>query len=304
MSLPDAGPTSDVPPASREELVASCDGSGQINGTDSENLVNSGATCNTGSSDVSGCQRPSRARCAYVSLLSSDSFFMAVQALAASLRATNTQHPLLLLHTEGVSASTIARLAMLPQCELRLVQPVASPHRTDVPAWENSEFTKLRVWEQTDFDVLVYIDADCLVLENVDELFSRPDPSFCPDVFPPDKFNAGVMVLRPSLETFTKMVDATDKLPSHDGGDTGFLNSFFPNWYDWSSAHRLPFRYNALRTMYWFTHRNPGYWQAVKPIKILHFCSSPKPWDAEAKKGDLEQLWWEHYLRSQMPTGF
>ncbi|CAK0860007.1 unnamed protein product [Prorocentrum cordatum] len=203
--------------------------------------------------------------------------------------------------------------------------------------------------------------------------------------------------MQPSRDVFAEMMAQVPKLGSHDGGDTGFLNSFFPSWYEWSSQHRLPFRYNALRTMYWFTHKNPGYWEAIKPIKILHFCSSPKfggerqgqgskeasliskrfprtsqeclrrgrvslvsgpffsqnqaigtahdpqkirgksasgaqavpvgmgiggtmrglrkaaplwpwpllvaakkPWDAQAKKGDLEQVWWEHYLRSQM----
>ncbi len=35
-------------------------------------------------------------------------------------------------------------------------------------------------------------------------------------------------------------------------GDTGFLNSFFPDWFSWPAEQRLPFRYNALRTMYWW----------------------------------------------------
>lgn len=25
-------------------------------------------------------------------------------------------------------------------------------------------------------------------------------------------------------------------------------------------------------------------------FQVLHFCSSPKPWDPDAKKGDLEQM--------------
>lgn len=207
---------------------------------------------------------------------------------------------MLLLHTNAVSKHVLARLGQDPILTLRRVEPIASPYSTDVAAWENSALTKLRLWEQTDFDQVVYIDADCLVLEPVDELFDRPAPAFCPDVFPPDRFNAGVIVLRPCQDVFAAMMAQVGVLPSHDGGDTGFLNSFFPDWFTWSFEHRLPFRYNALRTMYWFTHTNPGYWDAVKPVKILHFCSSPKPWDATAKKGDLEQLWWEHYLRSQV----
>mmetsp|Transcript_113069 Transcript_113069/g.303406 ORF Transcript_113069/g.303406 Transcript_113069/m.303406 type:complete len:228 (+) Transcript_113069:3-686(+) len=225
---------------------------------------------------------------------------MPVQALAASLKASGTPEVLLLLHTDQVSPGVLGRLAAVDIVKLRRVDAIPSPHLTDVPGWANSGFTKLRLWEQEDFDRLVYIDADCIVLESVDELFERPSPSFCPDVFPPDRFNAGVIVMQPSRDVFAEMMAQVPKLGSHDGGDTGFLNSFFPSWYEWSSQHRLPFRYNALRTMYWFTHKNPGYWEAIKPIKILHFCSSPKPWDAQAKKGDLEQVWWEHYLRSQM----
>mmetsp|Transcript_54914 Transcript_54914/g.110212 ORF Transcript_54914/g.110212 Transcript_54914/m.110212 type:complete len:228 (-) Transcript_54914:15-698(-) len=226
---------------------------------------------------------------------------MPVEALVASLRATVTPERLILLHTSQVSPSVLSRLSGTPLLELREVEAIPNPHKTDVPGWVNSGFTKLRVWEQDDFEKLIYVDADCVVLESIDELFDRPSPSFCPDVFPPDRFNAGVIVLQPSRETFADMFERIPTLPSHDGGDTGFLNSYFPQWYEWPAEHRMPFRYNALRTMYWFTHKNPGYWESVKPIKVLHFCSSPKPWDPEAKKGDLEQLWWQHYLRSQIP---
>merc|ERR1711920_266889 len=104
--------------------------------------------------------------------------------------------------------------------------------------------------EQVDFHKIVYVDADCLVLEAIDDLFDRPSPSFCPDVFPPDRFNAGVIVLEPSQALLAEMVAQIPNLPSHDGGDTGFLNAFFPDWYQWPAEHRLPFRYNALRTMY------------------------------------------------------
>mmetsp|Transcript_14137 Transcript_14137/g.44569 ORF Transcript_14137/g.44569 Transcript_14137/m.44569 type:complete len:105 (-) Transcript_14137:195-509(-) len=84
--------------------------------------------------------------------------------------------------------------------------------------------------------------------------------------------------------------------PSHDAGDTGFLNFFFPDWYRGPPESRLPFRYNAQRTLHWMTSaRQPGYWEVVKPIKILHFSSSPKPWEDVKKKGDLELLWWQHY---------
>lgn len=54
------------------------------------------------------------------------------------------------------------------------------------------------------------------------QLFDR-DVEFAaaPDVFPPDKFNAGVMVVVPSLLVLEDMLSKVEKLPSYDGGDTG-----------------------------------------------------------------------------------
>jgi glycogenin glucosyltransferase len=54
-----------------------------------------------------------------------------------------------------------------------------------------------------------YIDADCLIRENVEEVFELDtDFAAAPDVFPPDKFNAGVMLIRPSLATFNSLLKA------------------------------------------------------------------------------------------------
>ena len=68
----------------------------------------------------------------------------------------------------------------------------------------------------------------------------------------------------------------------------------------WSFADpraRLPFRYNAQRTLHWFTHASqPGYWEACKPVAVLHFSSSPKPWQSPDRKGELELIWWQHFM--------
>ncbi|CAM9478726.1 unnamed protein product [Hapterophycus canaliculatus] len=173
-----------------------------------------------------------------------------------------------------------------------------------VPSWAEVGYTKIRVWGLVQFDRVVYIDADALVMGNLDELFNREvDFAAAPDVFPPDKFNAGVMVVKPSLSVLEDMRAKVDKLPSYDGGDTGFLNAYFSDWFSSPSAARLPFAYNALRTVYWTTHeKNPGYWEAIGLVKIIHFCSSPKPWEESKRKGDLEMLWWQRFVQMKMES--
>jgi len=277
-------------------------------------------------------------RFSYVTLITDDSFFQGVCALSKTIKKYN-KHPLCaMVTTSGISPTTLKRLEEVVD-RVVVVPEIKNPFQgvesmglnkdnggegesvgdgggdKDRPSWFGSEFTKLNLWGLTDFDKVVYIDADAIVLQCTDELFDL-DTSFAaaPDVFPPDKFNAGVLVIKPDVAILECMLQCiSDKrLSSYDGGDTGFLNAYFPHWYSSSSESRLPFKYNAQRTMYWFTHeKRPGYWESIGPLKIIHYSSSPKPWQesppppssgkqVEGKKllrlGDLEWLWWQHYL--------
>jgi glycogenin glucosyltransferase len=81
------------------------------------------------------------------------------------------------------------------------------------------------------------------------------------------------------------------------------LNYYYPDWYERPSAARLPFRYNAQRTLHWLTHaKQPGYWRAVGSIAVLHFSSNPKPWDSPNKKGELELIWWKYFMQAQLSS--
>ncbi len=268
----------------------------------------------------------------YASLITSDDFLPGLQVMLHSLSKTlatlaGPPRPVVVLVTAEVSPATRARLAAgcaagpgAARVALEVVEVPAIPNpnaEVHVEGWVNAGYTKLHVFNLTRFRKVVYIDADALVLESVEALFARPGPvAAAPDVFPPDKFNAGVMVVTPSAELFADMQTRIGELPSHDGGDTGFLNAYFPDWFRAGAARRLPFRYNAQRTMHWLTYAgNPGYWRSIRPVAILHFSSNPKPWTGAAggkdskngaavKKGELEMIWWHFFVESQMGFGF
>ena len=78
-------------------------------------------------------------------------------------------------------------------------------------------FSKLHAWRLTRFTKCVFLDADTLVLQNVDELFEREEISAAPDVGWPDTFNTGVFVYRPSLVTFSNLVELAKQQGSYDG---------------------------------------------------------------------------------------
>merc|ERR1712168_1389921 len=88
-------------------------------------------------------------------------------------------------------------------------------------------FTKLHCWRLTQFTKCVFLDADTLVLHNVDELFDREELSASPDAGWPDCFNSGEFVFRPNLNTYSELVKLAAAEGSFDGGDQGLLNTYF-----------------------------------------------------------------------------
>jgi glycogenin glucosyltransferase len=157
-------------------------------------------------------------------------------------------------------------------------------------------YTKLRAWQLTEFDKVVVLDADTVVLKNVDDLFERPELSAAPDFFLPDRFNSGVMVLEPSQASFDRMVQRLGREASYDGGDQGFLNLFFEGWYAMTVEHRLPVGYNIANFIYEFMHSHESTWKNLQhEIKIVHYMVQ-KPWRSWPIMTGASDLWWSAYF--------
>ena len=78
-------------------------------------------------------------------------------------------------------------------------------------------FRKLNLWLLTRFKKCVFLSADTLVLQNVDELFDREELSAAPDSSWPDCFNSGVFVFVPSKKTYDALVRFADERGHFDG---------------------------------------------------------------------------------------
>src|SRR6185369_13155735 len=111
-------------------------------------------------------------RRAYVTVMShGDGYAPGVEALGSSIKASGTREPMVVMVTPDVSAGVRARLAMQGWW-IREAEPLRNegPHvRPLFPRFVHS-FAKLRGWQLTEFDRVVLLDADTLVLKNVDEL--------------------------------------------------------------------------------------------------------------------------------------
>jgi len=248
---------------------------------------------------------------AFVSLTTNDDYGNGAYVLGKSLRNSSTTRQLVLMVTSGVSDAMRARLMEVWDLLINIDQ-LDSMDKENLAQLKRPElgctFSKLRAWKLTQFTKCVFLDADTLVLQNVDDLFERDEFSAVPDVGWPDCFNSGVFVFRPSDDTYNALIEHAEQHGSFDGGDQGLLNEFFSDWSQSDASRRIPFTYNTVSTaVYSYT---PAFNKYGKNIKIVHFLGKVKPWHhyydkttgrvrsgpgSSGSKTDeiFTQMWWE-----------
>ncbi|CAI5488979.1 unnamed protein product [Closterium sp. Naga37s-1] len=118
------------------------------------------------------------------------------------------------------------------------IERIRNPYGSKT-SYNQYNYSKLRLWQLVEYSSVIFVDADLLVLRNLDHLFAFPDVSARGN----DKtdFNSGLMLLRPSLCTFRELLANVHTIRSPNGGDQGYLNNIFTWW------HRLPNSYNTLK---------------------------------------------------------
>ncbi|XP_056290668.1 glycogenin-1-like [Pseudoliparis swirei] len=170
---------------------------------------------------------------AFVTLATNDSYARGAMVLGKSLRNHKTSKKLVALIGPQISEPCQAVLKLIFD-EVKVVDVLDSGDTAHLAMMNRPDlgvtFTKLHCWTLTHYSKCVFMDADTLVLSNIDELFEREELSAAPDPGWPDCFNSGVFVFRPSLETHGKLLQFCAEQGSFDGGDQGVLNGFFCNW--------------------------------------------------------------------------
>jgi len=157
---------------------------------------------------------------------------------------------------------------------------------------------KLRLWEvgaKLGFEKVVYLDADVVVINPIEELFDYECRScnkivlhaannLHSDYHQLNKMNSGVLVFEPSLEVFEEMLDEllvqSDKLgKKYPRTDQTFLEEFFGGDIHQANEKRriqvLDWKYNAQQFFYALA---PDAWKWDR-IKVVHYIFN-KPWDA------------------------
>lgn len=255
-------------------------------------------------------RRPTQA---YVTFVTTDDYALAALSMGYSIRLTGSYRTLHCLVADGISDTAIQALSQVfdsvervpalsnPNVEADFRAKMLPDLISLFPKWVHNGyhaelFTKLRVFNMTQYSKAIYVDADILMLKNIDELFGRPSLTAVADMMPPDIFNSGLMVIEPDDRMLADMLKKMHKLPSYNGGDQGFLNAYFPTWNSLSSTFRLPYYYNLQTKLRTFT--KTAWVREARKAKLVHY-SPTKPWRdvkcEDEKYKDLHRLWWKAF---------
>jgi len=230
----------------------------------------------------------------YVTLLSTPNYIDGVKVLNKSLR-KYSDIPLLCVCSKSLPEASIKQLAddginchrlqssALEMANINNLVPGTRPH------WQFT-FDKLMIWGLTEYDKMVFLDADMLVCDTIDELFDWPDMSAvqCDALLDSNRLhlNSGMMVIEPNeivLQTLIENVESTitECRKNQPGvGDQDVIQRVFSHWPEYSEKH-IPFRYNIYFkdvTYYYRNHLKEG------TPKIVHFSATGKPWVRQSLK--------------------
>jgi len=246
---------------------------------------------------------------------SSRAYVLGALVLGHSIRNTGTKHHLVCLHANDVPDGFIRLLSLVWECRA-IVHLDAAKNLS----WEDQcdrfdkVFTKLRGMQLTDFEKIVMMDIDLLVLKNIDDLFDLHAPAAMRrgmnDTSWPYKhgdkldgrrfflgkaaskyswgqgtgINAGVMLWQPSDAVFEQMAGEIAEInhPEHvrgNGPEQDYLSRF---WADAPWTH-ISVEYNfQLHQMFNSLHPHTirstdrvRYIDDPSKIRIVHFSGEP-----------------------------
>ena len=234
---------------------------------------------------------------AYVTIVTSQDYVFAAQTMAKSLKRYTT-YPIVAIVNKHIHYQPLESFfdTIVP------VEPIISKDsRIDlIERPLESTFTKFYAWTLTDFDKVVYLDSDMIVLQNIDDLFQKDELSAAPDVGWPDCFNSGLMVLKPDYIIYEELRFQAVEFGSFDGADQGLLNDYFPNW------NRLPFTYNVTVSVAPVYSYKPAYLRYKDNVKVLHYFGATKPWNHQHSSNsvinELLQKWWDVANNNSSPS--
>lgn len=230
-------------------------------------------------------------KCSYITYLGNSQYLPGVRGLITSLEAVQAKFPLIVMIPIDINDDIKIELKKL-KLNLVEVEPIKVDMQSiQLNSYWSKTFTKLALFDLTEYDKLVYLDADMLIKENIDSLFDQPHlTSVCAGhQYPGNEswktLNSGLMVIEPQEGLVEKLVHQIDvvKYEKNGYGDQDVIHDTYPEWPNQLDLH-LSEEYNLFigYEAYYLSHH------FIDKAKVIHFVGNLKPWMMSTKQ---RQLW-------------
>lgn len=222
---------------------------------------------------------------AYVSVITNWKYMRGLSVMLRTLNKTNPQYPVYVVvpdNKESLFYDTVEQMG----ANLIKREPLSFDTNNEVPYWNETMF-KLHIFSLTEFDKLLYLDADMIIQKNIDHLFACPSLSAVAAGQSQNptwtNINSGLLVFEPDLTTYRKLLDALEptikeKQAKGQGyGDQDVLYQVFPEWKDQPEYH-LDESYNAM--LFCLPDIAAAYHiKSLDDIYVLHYVATDKIWN-------------------------
>lgn len=243
---------------------------------------------------------------AYITLLSDNNYLNGVLVLNRSLKAVKSKYKLYCLLS--ISMNEEAKESLEKE-DIPFIQLVKTIGRDGINSsghfshW-NLTFDKLQMWGLIQFEKIIFLDSDMIILKNIDSLFTCDEFSaVCAGCSYPGNehwngLNSGLLVVKPDKNVEKTVIELAnvviDEYKSKNKmiGDQDIIQCFCSDWSKRTTLH-LDEGYNlfAFHLTYYVKHLGYSLKGKGKPIYVIHFIGKTKPWMIKGVKKYLWLLW-------------
>merc|ERR1719263_94800 len=254
--------------------------------------LTAGTTLQTATSWLSAPRRSNEAIATLLTTTNAD-YLRGALVLGSSIRSFDAERDMLILVTplvpvEWRSALTVAGWRVVEVAELNEFwfgkSEECSKYDGDQAERWGHMATKLRLWQMTQYERIMYLDADTVLTGPVDATFKSVRGFAAEKALHHTHFNAGVMLLTPSEQTFAELL-ALGAAPHTrlfgnviDCTEQGLLNTYF-NGAAGREVTKLPIGRaddkadwhgeSAPFAVHWITHVCPKPWRVADAAEPL-----------------------------------
>ena len=236
---------------------------------------------------------------AYLTISTGKSYLLGIMAMYLSLKQTGTKIPLYAMLPSDLVKEEEKLCEQLKKSGINIIEynnSISIPQQLI----DNNEnhgdrrfshtFDKLLVFEQTQFDKIVYLDADIYILHNLDHLFQLPHMSamIAGKSYPGNEdwvdLTSGIMTIVPEQGLSAKFEKLIPDVISTKGicGDQDILQAYYS---DWPQHPELDMgeKYGVIAyyAKYYEKHLGYKYTNNVADphsVAVIHYAGEKKPW--------------------------